>query len=116
MISLSFFYTLLFSTTFAGSNTNITSINSQLAPIVEWQNGPYKEQVSKNVAVKRLNQILDDLGPTEVVRTHPAKLNAKRDTYGLIHLSNGEESIRIFYFCQKLGYKHVINKLKITTI
>ena len=72
--------------------------------------------LSQSEAKSYLEDWMNDLHNPEVVRSHPAKYEQKKDTYGLYHISCESKSYRFFYFCSIHGSTHKINKVKIVTM
>lgn len=72
--------------------------------------------LSNKEAKVYLQKWMNALHNPEIVRTHPAKFEQKRDTYGLYHISSDQNSYRLFYFCSIHGSTHKVNKVKIVTM
>ena len=72
--------------------------------------------LSNNDAKVYLQKWMTSLPNPEIVRSHPAKYEQKKDTYGLYHISSDLDSYRFFYFCSIHGSSHKINKVKIVTM
>lgn len=72
--------------------------------------------LSQDEAKTYLQKWMKTLHNPEIIRSHPAKYEQKKDTYGLYHINCGQKSYRFFYFCSLHGSTHKINKVKIVTM
>ena len=116
MSSFSIVCTLFITSTFADSSTELSNITNYLAPKVEWQDGTYKTSLNRSEAIRKLDQLIIELGEVQLVRSHPAKTASEKNTYGLIQLRNKNKNLRIFYFCKKIGNTYQVNRIKITQV
>jgi len=106
---------LLFTISFALTpNAHVSQVLDNLDQEVTIQIDREVLTLSHNEAKTYLQKWMNALHNPE--RSHPAKYEQKRDTYGLYHISSDQKSYRFFYFCSIHGSTHKINKVKIVTM
>ena len=108
---------LLFTISFALSpNADVSQVLDNLDQEVTIQIDREVLTLSQNEAKTYLEKWMNALQNPEIIRSHPAKYEQKKDTYGLYHISSDQKSYRFFYFCSIHGSTHKINKVKIVTM
>ena len=108
---------VFFTISFAKSpNANVSQVLDNLDQEVMIQIDRELLTLSQNEAKTYLEKWMNALQNPEIIRSHPAKYEQKKDTYGLYHISSDQKSYRFFYFCSIHGSTHKINKVKIVTM
>ncbi len=97
-------------------NTEIDMIINKLDQKVHLEIEGKKTTLHKLEAKATLTNWFASLRHPQVMRSHPAKFNSNRDTYGLYHLKSSHGDYRFFYFSEMKDNTHKIVRIKIIKV
>ena len=113
---ISFFCTLITLSTSSVLSGQIDVLLNNLDQKVEIQVDRELQLLSNREAKSYIQNWMKSLNNPQVIRSHPSKNNQSKDTYGLYHIEDGNDSYRFFYFSSINGSSHKIAKVKIIKV
>lgn len=113
---VSMFCTLLVVSPLTTTQSQITTVLKKLDTIVSIEIDGTETSFDRTEAKRFINSWLKDLNQPQVIRSHPAKFNRNKDTYGLYHLKSINGDYRFFYFSKVKNNDHKIVRIKIIKV
>ena len=113
---ISFFCALLTLTTSFILSGQIDILLDNLDHKVEIQVDRELQFLTKSEAKSYIQNWMKSLNDPQVIRSHSSRHKQSKDTYGLYHIEDANDSYRFFYFSSINGSSDKITKVKIIKV
>ena len=114
MLALNFVFSF-FLTANGQTDTNLVKLYGQIGAQVKWSTSSRSEVLSKDEAIKRLQQLVETLEDSEIELVHQSDWKNGR-CYRVLEFRSTVQNYRIFYYCKKEGNNEYVSKIKVSEV